>query len=151
MIAATFYELNDAEISDFPKPESPVNDFPDELVAVMEKYSPVGVQSVVESVEKLRAELDAIRQDIQSRGEWFRRFEESLERHDKQIGQLLQGLSEEKQTRVSGEDKLGTTLAQIERTLSLLKGAAWVVAGLFTLVGVPIIVAWLLKVLGITN
>ena len=151
LIAATFYELNDAEISDFPAPESPVDDFPDELVVVMEKYSPVVVQSVLESVEKLRDELDAIRQDIQSRSEWFRRFEQSLEHHDKQIGQLLQGLSGEKEARLSGEDKLGTTLAKIERTLSWLKGAAWVVAGLFTLVGVPIIVAWLLKVLGITN
>jgi dUTPase len=56
VIAATFYELNGDELSDFPMPESVVDDFPDELVVVMQKYSPLAVQSVQETVEKLRAE-----------------------------------------------------------------------------------------------
>jgi hypothetical protein len=150
-IAATFYELNKNEMADFPIPESALDDFPDDLVVVMQKYSPAAVQSVQESVEKLRAELDAIREDIRSHSEWYRRFEQSLEHHDRQIGQLLQGLSDEKDSRLAGEDKLGTTLAKIDRTLAWLKGAAWVAAGITTLVGVPVLVAWLLKILGVSK
>ncbi|HUA19365.1 MAG TPA: hypothetical protein VMB25_11520 [Bryobacteraceae bacterium] len=149
VIAATFYELTGDELSDFPLPESAVDDFPDELIVVMQKYSPLAVQSVQESVDKLRGELDAIREDIRSHSDWYRRFEQSLEHHDRQIGQLLQGLSDEKSARTTGEDKLGTTLAKIDRTLTWLKGAAWVAAGLVTLVGIPVFVAWLLKTLGI--
>jgi hypothetical protein len=151
VIAATFYELNDDEMAEFPLPESPLDDFPDDLVVVMQKYSPAAVQSMQESVEKLRAELDAIREDIRSHSEWYRRFEQSLEHHDRQIGQLLQGLSDEKDARLTGQDKLGATLAKIDRTLAWLKGAAWVAAGLTTLVGVPVLVAWLLRLLGIVK
>jgi deoxycytidine triphosphate deaminase len=129
LIAATFYELGDGELGQFQAPQA-MDDFPDELIQVMAKYQPVAIQSVQESVQRLRAELQGLRTEIQSRSDWYRRFEESLERHDKQIANLLDGLNAEVQARNRGEDKLSQTLGGLQRTLSWIRGAAWVLAAL---------------------
>src|SRR5438093_10538078 len=47
LIAANFYQLNKEEKNGFSKPEAAVDDFPDELVAVMQNYRPVMMQPVL--------------------------------------------------------------------------------------------------------
>ncbi|MEK7993950.1 MAG: hypothetical protein AAB403_09130 [Planctomycetota bacterium] len=156
VIAATFHELQEDECGEFPEPETPVEDFPDELVAVMQKYSPIAVQSVAESVEKLRDELDALRKEIRSHDEWYRRFEELLDRHDKQIGDLLRGLDAEVHARSKGEDRITQALAGYTQQLARLEGAItwakavfWVITGIVGVVVVPLVVAWLIKTWGL--
>jgi deoxycytidine triphosphate deaminase len=132
VIAATFYELDESERSQFATPEAALEDFPEELVQVMQKYSPTSMASVSELIEKFRTELDSLRTEIRSRDEWYKRFQESLERHDKQIEGLLSGLEQEREARKAGEDKLTLELQGLHKTLAWLKGAAW---GFWVLLG----------------
>lgn len=127
LIAATFYELGAGEVNGFLAPET-LEDFPDELLQVMQKYQPLAIQSVQGDVQSLREEVQGLRADFQSRSDWYRRFEESLERHDKQIAKLIDGLDTEMETRKRGEDDLSKALGGLQRTLSWIRGAAWILA-----------------------
>ena len=151
VIAATFYELEGNELMGSLVPVAPVDDFPDELITTMQRYSPVAIQSVVELVERLKNDLVGLRDEIRSRDEWYRRFESSLERHDSQIGELISGLKAEKEARESGQDRLSTTLKDIEKILSWLKGAAWVLGILGTVIGGPLLVQWLARASGLAG
>ncbi len=144
LVAATFFRLEGQELGDFPQPLEPLDDFPDELVTVMQKYSPVAAQSVVESVSKLQRDLAALREEIRSHETWYSRFKDSLEAHNKQIGDLTRDLAVESEARKSGQDTLTTAVSSIERTLSFLKGAAWVIMGLLG-VGMTLFLGWIAK------
>ena len=141
VIAATFYKLEDKERGVFPIP-LPLEDFPDELMQVMQKYSPVALLSIAETVEKVRADLESLRNEFRSREDWYKRFEHSLEQHDKQIEALIGGLNTEKDNRARGEDNLSQAIQNLEKTLSWLKGAAWAALGLATIIGA--LIAWLI-------
>ena len=54
VIAATFYKLEGSELGEFPDPGEPLDDFPDELVQVMQKYHPVALQSLTDLVNRLQ-------------------------------------------------------------------------------------------------
>lgn len=152
VIAATFYELESEERGDFPQPAE-FEAFPIELVQVMAKYQPSSVPALAEVITKLRADVDRLTSDLASHEEWYRRFQQSLDGHDRQIGDLIAGLNAEKDTRARGEDTLTTALNDIRQTLSWLKGAAWIAAGLIGLVLVsivaPLIYTYLSKQLGL--
>ena len=148
LIAATFHELSESELSDFPRPEASVTDFPDELVSVMQNYKPLAVQSLSDLVAKLRTELDLLRSDIRSQDEWYRRFQQSLEGHDRQIEGLLAGLEGERNARATGHSELTSAVTKIGSTLTWLKGAAALAVALIAMVVVPIILEWVKKRLG---
>lgn len=156
VIAATFYALEEKECGEFPLPEVALEDFPDELVQVMQKYRPLAMTAILENIKQLEGRVEILQREITSQNEWYKRFDGILDKHNSQIGDLLTGLSAEVKAREKGEDSLSrfmseytTQLASVAKTLSWLKGAAWVIGGLLTLVGVPIIVAWILKLLGL--
>jgi len=148
VLAATFYELEENEKGDFPKPET-FSDFPVELIEVMSKYQPSSVPALAQALEKLRVDVERLTTDLSSHEQWYRRFEESLGRHDNQIGNLLNGLTAEKETREKGEDKLTEAVQEIRATFIWLKGAAWVIAGILALILFPIMTnfvsGWLAK------
>src|SRR5487761_31959 len=142
MIAATFYQLGNEECAEFPVPPA-LEDFPEELIQVMQKYTPVAVSSVTEAVERVRKDLESLRNEFRSREDWYRQFEQSLERHDSQIKELIDGLKMERDTRARGEDGLSKSIRDLEKALSWLKGAAWVALGEVVLVGGTLLVTWL--------
>lgn len=148
VIAATFYELEGDENGKFQKPEASVLDFPDELVTVMQSYKPLAVQSIADGVSKLQNELDLLRKEIRSQDEWYRRFQSSLEGHDRQIASLLSGLEAEKNQRAAGHSDLSQAVTKISSTLTWLKGAAALAVALIGLVVVPLIIEWIKKNLG---
>lgn len=146
VIAATFYELGESERGEFSAPESALEDFPDELIQVMQKYRPVSMQSVSEVVEKLRLELDSLRTEIRSRDDWYKRFQNSLEHHDKQIENLLAGLEQEREARKVGQDQVTIELQGLHKALAWLRGAAWafwVLLGAALGTGGSLVVSWL--------
>jgi len=145
VIAATFYKLEKDELSNFPEPETALEDFPDELIQVMQRYSPVSVLTMADALEKIRVELESLKTEIRSRDDWYKRFEQSLERHDKQIGDLITGLSAERETRNAGEDKLTEAIHKIDSALWWLKGAAYILTGLLGILGVPAFLIWLFR------
>jgi len=140
VIAATFYELEAEERGEFPQPAE-FEAFPVELVQVMQKYQPSSVPALAEVVNKLRTDVERLTADLVSHEEWYRRFQESLDKHDGQIGELISGVNTQKEaltaeqgSRARGEDTLTKALNEIRQTLSWLKGAAWIVAAFIGLV-----------------
>jgi deoxycytidine triphosphate deaminase len=147
VIAATFYQLEASELPQEISPVASIADFPDELVEVMQKYHPSSVPSLADAIQKIKDEISALRTEILSHEEWYKRFKDSLDRHDQQIGDLIKGLAAEKDAREKGEDRIGDAVKKIEQTLSWLKGAAWVATTLIAAIVVPVLIAWILKVL----
>ncbi len=138
VIAALFYRLENTEVADFPLPES-IEDFPVELIRLIRDYKPVAPQALQDAFAALRTEVANLRNDFVSGREWQRQFQESLTRHDKQIGDLLSGLTAEQSTRQRGEDKLTSAVNEMKGTLSWIKGAAWVVAIMIGFFGTAIV------------
>ncbi len=108
----------------------------------MQNYKPVSVASLSELIGKL---LDLLRSDIRSQDEWYRRFQQSLEGHDRQIENILSGLREEKTARESGHGELTKAVTKISSTLTWLKGAAAVAVFLLGAVIFPVIAEWVKK------
>jgi deoxycytidine triphosphate deaminase len=150
LIAATFQELQDSECGDFEAPTR-VEDFPDELVGVMEKYRPVLMQALEADVQRLRRDLDGLQEEFHSRDEWYKQLREALDRHDGQIALLIKGLQQENEARTKGEDKIGKALGKIQDMLTWLKAAAWIGGILAGAIGLPVIVMWIAKQLGLTD
>jgi len=150
LIAATFYKLDQQEVPAHPTVVERLNDFPDGLLAVMQKYQPVAIQSVADSVRRLHEELGALRTEVRSREQWYTRFEQSLENTSGQISELTRDLDAEKEVRRRGEDKLAEGLQDLKGSLSFLKGAAWfigVLIGAAFLVGLAVLGAYLAHII----
>lgn len=113
LIAAVFYELADDEIGEFERPEAEILDFPDDLVRLMTTYHPVSVQSVMDIVTHLQMEFDGIREEFRSREDWFKKFEESLQGHDKRIQKILETIDREVDDRRRAEADLGRRLTEV--------------------------------------
>lgn len=146
LIAATFQRLQQSELNGFPAPAPPFDDFPDELVQVMQNYKPVAIQSVAESVRRLQEDLTDLRSDIRSHETWYSKFEQLLDAQKERIGELNTGLEKEVEARRSGQTDLEKTVKSIEKTLSYLRGIAKAVFGLVGLavaVAVGLAVAWI--------
>lgn len=126
----TFIQSEGSELGNFPPAAAPLDDFPDELVHVMQKYQPVAIQSVTELVKRLQEDLTSLRTEVRSHESWYNRFKESLDAHNKQIGEISVDLRSEIEVRKRGEDKMSTVIVGIEKALTFLKGAAWVVMGI---------------------
>jgi deoxycytidine triphosphate deaminase len=130
IIAATFYRLAASEVPATPAPVEALTGFPDELVAVMQKYQPVAVQSVAEGVRKLQAELVALQGEVRSHLDWYNQFKAALETNSRQIAELTGDIQAEKEVRRKGEDELTKGLSEVKGSLTFLKGAAWVISGI---------------------
>lgn len=126
IIAATFYRLEGSEVGEFPAPDKPLDDFPDELVQVMQKYHPVAIQSVTDLVKRLQDDLTSLKDEIRSHEVWYQRFKDSLDAHNNQIGNLATDLKSEVEVRKSGHDQMTKAIVGMQSALSFLKGAAWV-------------------------
>jgi len=95
---------------------------------------------------------------------WFERLETIAEQHSKQITALISGLETEVEDRKKAQNlpaseiekfsdqikALSSHFREMEKTLSWLKGAWWIIAGLISAVALPVAVAWLLKILKLT-
>ena len=144
LIAAIFFRLHEGETAEFPAPEEPFDDFPDELVEVMQKYQPVAVQSVADAVQKLQIDLTNLRTEIRTHEDWYKRFKDSLEAHNEQIGKLAKDLETESVVRKSGQNELTVAVQSVNEALTFLRGASWVVMWILG-IAVTLFLVWLGK------
>ena len=56
----------------------------------------------------------------------------------------------EVETRAKGEDKLSNLITNIDKKLWYVQGAAWAILTIVALIAVPVLVAWILKLLKLT-
>jgi len=143
VIAATFYELNHDEAIGAAHPEAAIEDFPEELIRMIASYEPMSIKSVADLVKQLSQELESLKTEIRSHEDWYKRFEQSLDLHNDQIGKLTTGLLAEKEARSKGEDAITSAINKLDGSLSWLRGAAWVLVGVVAMIAIPILLAWI--------
>lgn len=103
LIAAHFFQLDESEVDDFLKPESEITDFPEDLIKLMSRYTPVSYQSLAESTKVLEQKFDELRNEFRQSNDWFKQFQKSLEGHDKSIEKIITTLEREIDERKSKE------------------------------------------------
>lgn len=112
LIAATFYELDEAEAADLPKPEaSEIDDFPQELVALVNQYKPVELKGIQDLLDETRRDLAGLKADIVNDKTWRDTFKRDLDelKHvvsetSKNVNRLSDNLEKEATLRAQ-EDK----------------------------------------------
>ena len=137
-------ELTEQEIGDFKKPNTEFIDFPEDLIRLMERYSPISSQSLKESFSKLEMQFEEIKKDLSNREIWFKKFQESLDKQEESIVGILTGLKEEVSSR-----KLSISEFKIEYKDSLSDYAkqAYKTAAIVGTIGAVVMsfLIWLLK------
>lgn len=123
LIAATFYELEKEEIGEFKKPSTVIDDFPDDLIRLMKRYSPISVQGLLEKMNELKIELINLKEKFQNREEWFERFEKNLDSQFKLI-------KEEREARIEADEKFKTNLTAIIWKVGWLSGTIAILGSL---------------------
>lgn len=123
LIAATFCELDKEEIDKFTKPLPVIDDFPDELVLMMKKYSPVSTQGVLKQLNDLKIEIKKLCDANQNQEKWFVRFEENLERQFNLI-------KEEREARIVADQKFENDLRRIIWKVAFLSAGIAILASL---------------------
>lgn len=107
LIGATFYELDETEVCDFPaaKPEEIV-EFPEDLVRLIQSYKPADIKGLQEALNDTQRQLDALRTDLTGDKQWRDDFRKDLEDHNRQLGLLIEGLKDEKAARKADDTEL---------------------------------------------
>jgi deoxycytidine triphosphate deaminase len=87
IIAGIFYRLSESEIEPFPRPQTSITDFPEELIKLIGAYQPINVKSISEQIKTLEFELGTIKKELNDGKTWqgdFRKdmtsIKENLER-----------------------------------------------------------------------
>lgn len=131
LIAAMFYKLDEAEIDDFKKPEITIYDFPDDLVRLMERYSPISIQSVMSEIVNVKTQLEEFRKEFKERDHWFEKFQLSLDGQEKNIQKICQVLDREVEERKSSEKDLQHEIAQYSKEAYRTAAIVGVLGALF--------------------
>lgn len=150
IIGSHFYKLRDDEINKKPqKPEATIDEFPDELIRLMEKYTPVSTQSLLEKVNSIDYKLEEFKKEFRNRDNWFDKFQAKLDEQEKLMADLLSGLRDERANRTESDKELGVEIKNFRTELRdhsqrSYKNSVWmgIVAGIVTGIIVGIIVIW---------
>lgn len=106
LIAAQFYKLTEEEIKDVSKPEVRITDFPGELIRLMQNYKPVSAEALMNSFTNLEMKFDNLLQDLKSKDDWFNKLQDSMDKQEKTIDKILDGLEKEAGDRRSSDQEL---------------------------------------------
>lgn len=128
IIGATFLRLAEDEMRNVETCQESLDDFPDELIEVMQKYRPEGTKAVKDCIQKIREEIQAIRSELKEHDNW----RERLQKHDDQIGKISDLLDRERTERATGQDRLTEMIGKINRTFSFIKGIAFLLYAIVT-------------------
>lgn len=66
LVGAVFYLLDEDEIMDMGEVTAPkaINKFPPRLISIIDKYSPVGLTSLEDSIKAIKEQMDGLRQEV---------------------------------------------------------------------------------------
>lgn len=106
IIGAHFFQLREDEVQDLKKPEAAIDDFPDELIRLMERYTPVSTLSLSEKITSIDYKLEEFKKEFRDREDWFDRFQKRIEEQEKNIEKLLSGLAEEAKNRRDSDKEI---------------------------------------------
>lgn len=130
LIAAMFYELEQEELQDFAvPPSSGGRDFPDELITLIQNYRPIELKGLQDEVEDAKRQIVQLRAELTTDRDWRTEFKDGLEKHNHQLGQLIEGLKEERETRRQEDDRIRSKLDSISGTFAGMR-VVWVILAL---------------------
>jgi deoxycytidine triphosphate deaminase len=137
LIAAQFYRLDRNEVPPATHLE-PIWDFPNELVQLMQVYEPVTNEGLRQTVTQLSASLEELRRQVQTKEEWFDRFQHSLDTVTRSVSELTanvdklrEGLVEE----IAARKEIGRDLVTTRSGIAVNRILLWIgVTTLFTIV-----------------
>lgn len=147
IIGSHFYQLRDDEIdSKQNKPDTSIDDFPEELIRLMEKYTPISTQSLLDKVTNIDYKLEEFKKEFRDRENWFDRFQNKLDEQEKLVAELLTGLREERDNRSSTDKELDAEIKNFRNELknysqTSYKNSVWVGIGSAIVLG---IIVWAL-------
>ena len=122
IVAALFYDVSNEENQNTANVPEAIDDFPDELVRLIQSYKPVELNGLSEAIFNLRSEFNSLRTEVTTDKTWRDEFRNSLNEHNKQIDKLLEGLREERDVRRADDEKLESRLSSMS---SMLFGWNW--------------------------
>lgn len=93
LIAAQFYRLTPDETPPASTriPEA-LHEFPNDLVQLMQVYEPATTEGLRQAVSELTKSLDDLRRQVQTKEEWFDRFQRSLDTVTQNVATLTQNV-----------------------------------------------------------
>jgi dCTP deaminase len=137
LIAAQFYRLSPEEQppSTSIPPES-LFTFPNDLVQLMAVYEPATIEGLRQTVGELTRNLDELKRQIETKEEWFDRFQRSLDAVNQNVAALTQnvdklreGLVEEVGARKLADANVGTGVSVNNALLTVVVAVVAVVVG----------------------
>jgi deoxycytidine triphosphate deaminase len=108
LIAGLFYKLAGPELGNFPRPQTKILDFPEELVRLIGSYQPINLNSLTEQLGSMRTELSLLQREISDDKKWRQDFKEDLEG-------LLTALKDEKENRQTQYKEIETKITGLEK------------------------------------
>jgi len=115
LIAAQFYRLSENEKLDISKPQVRITDFPDDLIRLMQNYRPVSSEALMNSVSTLESKFDNLLQEFRSKDDWFNKLQDSMDKQEKTVDKILEGLEKEVSDRRSSD-------LEVERKVEGMRG-----------------------------
>lgn len=107
IIGAHFYRLREDELNaDLQKPEAAIDDFPEQLVQLMGKYTPISTQSLLEKITSIDFRLEEFKKDFNKTESWFKEFQSKLDKQEKLVEELLVGLQNETRNRLDSDKEI---------------------------------------------
>jgi deoxycytidine triphosphate deaminase len=116
LIAAVFYELQANETGTLPKPEAPIEDFPNDLKRLIASYQPIDMKGIKEHIKTVEEQITFLRGEITTDREWKKDFQTKLELQAKNIDRLLEGLDKEEANRIAAEKNITEQISNIKVT-----------------------------------
>jgi len=115
LIAAEFYKLSEQEKAGVVKPQVRITDFPDDLIRLMQNYKPVSSESLMNSVNNLESKFENLLHEFRSKDDWFNKLQDSMDKQEKTVDKILQGLEKEVEDRRSSD-------LEVERKVEGMRG-----------------------------
>ncbi len=124
LIGAQFYKLSDEEKLNIDAPLVTIKDFPEELIKLMQNYKPISMDYLMSSMSNLESRFENLLQEFRSKDDWFEKLQSSMDKHEKNIDKILEGLQREVDDRRQSDDTIKNELKEYAK--SSYKTAAWV-------------------------
>lgn len=149
LVAGIFYRLDQDEVPNTQRKPESLNDFPDDLIAMIKEYKPVKnqvIETYVQEISCLKEELKAIKAQIDSDKTWKDEFKRAINDNNNQIKEInntvqiiANQLSKEISDRTQETSRLNEKLASSKAWVAILIAVG---SGIFTL-----FVTWLASLL----
>lgn len=135
LIGAHFFQLNEEEKKDVSKPQVKIDDFPDELIRLMQSYKPVSTEALLNNVSNLENKFEALLQEFKSKDDWFEKIKQSMDQHEKNIDKILQGLEREGEDRRNSDAALDSKVENFRGEIKDYMKSAYKTAGIVGIAG----------------